>query len=306
MQELNQLLEKGTLAEVASFAEQAFEKLLLEIHSPATMDEIWPVFQANRPYQDLIRHWTAGHKTYRERQWETLCREMEKTAYSTRPFCLRCGECCQKGSPSLYKEDIGILQKGIAHRMDLLTLRLGEIGFSNLTHEPVLLSEERIKFKEKPGSRECLFFDPGTKRCRIYENRPVQCRIMECWDPDHYQALNSCGFLSRKELMNPDDPLLPIIEAHEKRCLLSKFQQALRNIKNGIPSGQAEALDLLQYDHHLRLIIEEKQGIGPENLVFLFGRALEDILFSYGFQFEKTSDGQFNLVFVNPDTISTE
>ncbi len=158
---------------------------------------------------------------------------MEKAAYATRPYCLRCGDCCRQGSPTLYVEDMTILRQGIIKRLDLLTLRPGEIGFSNATQDLVLLPEERIKIKEKPGGRECLFLDSETKGCSIYEDRPLQCRVMECWNPDNFQGLNSHTFLSRKELLNPDDPLIPIIESHTKRCCGYRPSGGLERDKKG-------------------------------------------------------------------------
>lgn len=299
------LFENGSPTEVRILAEQSLQQLLNQIHSPAAINELWREFQEKPLFRDLISHWSDGHKAYRERQWEALCREMEKTAYATRPYCLRCGECCQRGSPTLYEDDIGILRQGVLPRMDLMTLRLGEIGFSNATNDLVLLTEERIKVKEKPGGRECLLFEPENNSCRIYENRPLQCRVMECWSPDLYQSLDSHSFLSRRDLLNPDDPLIPVIDAHDKRCALSKLQGALSKIKMDTRIAQEEALDILQYDLHLRRLLEEKHGLGPENLVFLFGRALAELIPAFGFGFKKRSDGATILVPLGPEKDSS-
>ncbi len=213
------------------------------------------------------------------------------------PYCLRCGDCCRQGSPTLYVEDMTILRQGIIKRLDLLTLRPGEIGFSNATQDLVLLPEERIKIKEKPGGRECLFLDPETKGCSIYEDRPLQCRVMECWNPDNFQGLNSHAFLSRKELLNPDDPLIPIIESHTKRCGVTDLQEALSGIKKGMAAAQDEALDILFFDQHLREYLNQEQGIALENQVFLIGRPVSDLIYSFGFRIEEDSDGQLTLVF---------
>jgi Fe-S-cluster containining protein len=301
MIEPNHFFENGNPAEVKTLAEQSLQRLLIETHSPATMDELWPAFQENPLFQDVVSQWSIWPKADRERQWEALCRVMERTAYDTRPYCLRCGECCRKGSPTLYEDDIGILHQGILHRMDLITLRPGEIGFSNATNDLVLLTEERVKVKEKPGSRECLLFDSGNNGCRIYENRPLQCQVMECWNPDLYLTLDSHSFLTRRDLLNPDDPLVPVIEAHAKRCALSKLQEALSKIRMDPRVAQEEAMDILQFDLHLRELFEKNHGIGLENLVFLFGRALVDLIPSFGFGFKKKADGTTILVPLGPE-----
>ena len=295
MIDLEYLLEKGNSAEVETLIKQSLDQMLKEIHSPSNLEETWPDLRGKDICQNLINHWPDWNKAHRESRWEALCRELEKTAYGTRPFCLRCGECCQKGSPTLYADDLGILRRGIIKRTELITLRLGEIGFSNVTNDLVLLTEERVKVKEKPGSRQCLFFDPGDKGCRIYEDRPLQCRVMECWNPGGYQSLDSQRFLSRKELLSPDDPMMPVIEAHEKRCAIPKLQEVLSHINRGMASAQEEALDMVLYDQHLRRLLEDQKGIVPESQVFLFGRPLKDLILSFGFRFEKKADGQVGL-----------
>ena len=288
-------MEKGNSSEIEDLVKKSLESLLEEIHSPAEIEKVWTDWQSRPIYQDLIRHWPDWNKAHRESRWEALCRELEKAAYGTRPFCLRCGECCRKGSPTLYLEDLGILKRGIIKRSELITLRSGEIGFSNVTDDLVLLAEERVKVKEMPGSRQCLFLNPENQGCLIYEDRPLQCRVMECWNPEGYQALDARLFLSRKELLSPHDPLIPVIEVHEKRCAVSKLQEALSKIQKGRTSAQEEALDILLYDHHIRGFMEEKHGIGRENQALLFGRLLFDLLPSFGFQSHRGPDQRFSL-----------
>ena len=285
------VFKEESLGEIENQIRESLGRLLEQIHSPQSLDQLWPVFKGNDVLQKVLKEWAEWSADIRERRWEALCREMEKAAYGTRPYCLRCGECCRKGSPTLYDLDLKILRQGIIHRMDLMTLRAGEIGFSNTTDDLILLPEERIKVKEKPGTRECLFLDPGDHACRIYEDRPLQCQVMECWNPDGYQSLNAHSFLTRKDLLNPEDPLVPVIENHAKRCDLSKLQEALSKIKMDVRVGQEEAIDILQYDLHVRELLKEKQGIDPEHQVFLLGRAVVDLLPSFGYGFKKKADG---------------
>jgi Fe-S-cluster containining protein len=274
---------------------QSVERLLREIHSPASLDDLWPEIQNGSVYQNLFRHFSSWTESYRERQWEALCREMEKAAYATRPYCLRCGDCCRQGSPTLYFEDLPILRRGVIKRMDLLTLRSGEVGLSNETRELVLLAEERIKVKEKPGGRECFFLEPKTNGCRIYEDRPLQCRVMECWNPDHFQDLETQTFLSRKALLNPEDPLIAVIETHSKRCAMEDLQRALSRAQRGFAEAEEEALDILFFDEHLRRHLEEEKGINRDNQLFLFGRPVSNLITSFGFRIEEDRDGRINL-----------
>jgi Fe-S-cluster containining protein len=295
MIDLEDFLEKGDSAEFESLTRKLLEGLLEAIHSSVQIEELWLVVESESRFKEMRNYWSGWKRPFRERQWEAWCRDMEKMAYQTRPYCLLCGECCQKGSPTLYIEDQEILLRGMIKRTDLMTLRFGEIGFSSAKNDLVLISEERVKIKEKPGSRQCLFFNPEEKGCHIYENRPRQCRFMECWNPDQFQALEGLKFLSRKGLMNSDDPLLPVIEAHEKRCDFSKLHEILKRVRRGGAFAQEEILDMVFYDQHLRDFLAEKQGIGVENQDFLFGRPLKELILTFGFQLETGPDGTFSL-----------
>ena len=76
-------------------------------------------------------------------------------------------------------------------------------------------------------------------------------------------------FFHEKNLLNPDDPLIPIIESHTKRCAVPDLQEALSRIKEGIAAAQDEALDILFFDQHLREYLSRGTGNSPENQVFL-------------------------------------
>jgi Fe-S-cluster containining protein len=288
-------------ADIENQVKRSLKDLLEQIHSPVSLAELWIGFHDNKIFRDVLKNWPDWATSYRQRQWEALCREMEKAAYGTRPYCLHCGDCCRRGSPTLMNEDLPSLRKGILRRMDLITLREGELGFDNNTRELLLLEEERIKIKEKPGTRECLFWDSATKNCTIYEDRPIQCRVMECWNPDYFSRLKSQYYLSRKELLNPDDPLVPVIETHNNRCSLSLLQKALTRAKRGFADAQDEALDILFFDDHLRSHLQEAQGIAREHQLFLFGRPISDLIASFGFSIKENPNGRLILAF-NPES----
>jgi hypothetical protein len=118
---------------------------------------------------------------------------------------------------------------------------------------------------------------------------------MACWNPDNFQSLEGRRFLSRKDLMNPDDPLIPLIESHGKRCDLSQLHEVLGRIRKGGAFSQQEVLDMLLFDQHLREFLQEKQGLGGEHLEFLFGRSLKAMLPVFGLQLEIDADGTFNI-----------
>jgi Fe-S-cluster containining protein len=250
--------------------------------------------------EKLLDHWKAESLEDKEIFWDQCCRDMERLAYATRPYCLRCGECCRKSSPTLYREDFETVRRGIIPRETLITLRQGEMGFSHETGDVVILSEERLKIREKPGRQECLYLEPESGRCAIYENRPLQCRFLECWNPEKFNDLSRRSFLSRKNLINTDDRLLPVLEAHEVRCSLPRFRGLLAAIREGGPSLQEEALEMISYDLHLRGFLRESHGLGMEALGFLFGRPLLAMLPAFGFRLEDEPGRPARLIRLTP------
>ena len=180
---------EGPATELETQARRALREILLEIQSPAVFESVWIEVSGSRTYEKLLKHWESWNRTQRVNGWEGLARVVEKAAYATRPYCLKCGTCCRKGSPSLYPEDLPLVLRGAIKRTELMTLRKGEIGFSNERNELIQLSRELVKVQEKPGTRECLFFQSESGACGIYENRPLQCRTLECWNPKEFQRL---------------------------------------------------------------------------------------------------------------------
>lgn len=261
---------------------RSLERLLRDIRSPAAFGEVWSKLEAHPLYREAKGHWGSGSGSERQRLWEGLCREMERMAYATRPFCLRCGECCRRGSPTLVQEDLPLLRRGKISRLELITLRRGEIGFSNDGRGLILLKEERVKIKEKSRGRECLFFEATIPGCRIYEDRPLQCRLQECWNPDRYQGLEGRRFLSRKDLFGSDDPLWPVIESHERHCDCSALQEALSRLRRGMPEAEEEIVAACLFDRKVRRQLWQGQGIAPKHQLFLIGRPLTDLLSAYG------------------------
>jgi Fe-S-cluster containining protein len=280
------LLGISNLPELENFIRQSLSQLLHDIHSPSTLGDVWTAIRSLPGFQILPTKWPVWTTREKKVFWDQFSQDMERLAYATRPYCLRCGECCRKGSPTLYQEDIEIIRKGIVPRESLITLRQGETGFSFETQDLMILPEERLKVREKPGIRECLYFNPDSGGCAIYETRPIQCRDLECWNPEKFQDLSSRTFLSRKDLINPADRLLPVMEAHEERCSIRRFRGILATRRAGGASLQDEALEMISYDLHLRGFLQERHGLKAEALTFLFGRPLSILLPAFGFKLE--------------------
>jgi Fe-S-cluster containining protein len=286
--------------EIEIHLKRSLERMLQEIHSPASFQEVWPIFQAEPSFRQAFGQWAGWSEDRRENHWLVLSRALERKAYATRPYCLRCGECCRKGSPTFYREDLEIVRRGVVQREQLIALRPGEVGFSHEAQGLVVLAEERLKIREKPDSRECLFFLSASGDCTIYDHRPLQCRNLECWNPEGFEKLTPRVFLKRKDLINPDDPLLAVMESHDTKCSPENLKKALRKISEGGPSNQEEALDMLSFDRQIRQLLEEKYGLSPDQLTFLFGRPLPDLLPALGYRMEKGPEAGLGIVSSSP------
>ncbi|RPH89991.1 MAG: YkgJ family cysteine cluster protein [Desulfobacteraceae bacterium] len=287
---------EGPATELEAHARQALREILLEIQSPAAFDSVWIEVSGSEPYKRLLNHWEPWNRKQRANGWEGLARRVEKAAYATRPYCLKCGTCCRKGSPSLYPEDLPLVLRGTIKRTDLMTLRKGEIGFSNEQNELIQLTREQVKIREKPGTRECLFFQSESGVCGIHENHPLQCRTLECWNPEGFQRLERVRPLNRLDFFAPLDPVLPVIKAHEEKCDLLSLERSLQRAGEQRKDGQDRVMEGLGFDRHTREFLEEKYGFRPEHLLFLLGRPLTEVVASFGYRISLDPDGRLKVL----------
>ena len=287
---------KGPATDLETHARQALREILLAIHSPAAFESVWIEVSGSGPYWELLNYWENWNWKQRVNGWEGFARVVGKAAYATRPYCLKCGTCCRKGSPSLDQEDLPLVLRGVIKRTDLMTLRKGEIGFSNEQNELIQISREQVKIREKPGTRECLFFQDESGACGIYENRPLQCRTLECWNPGEFQGLENRRPLNRLALFDPLDPVLPVIKAHEEKCDLMNLESGLKRAGEQAKDGQDRLMEGLGFDRHTREFLGETYGFRPEHLLFLLGRPLTEVVASLGYKISLNPDGRLKVL----------
>jgi Fe-S-cluster containining protein len=287
---------EGPSTDLETHARQALREILLEIQSPAAFESVWSEVSESRTYGELLKRWESWNRKQRMNGWEGLTRVVEKAAYATRPHCIQCGTCCRKGSPSLYQEDLPLVLRGAIQRTDLMTLRKGEIGFSNERNELIQLSREQVKIREKPGTRECLFFQTESGTCGIYENRPLQCLTLECWNPQGFQGLERGRPLKRLDLFDPLDPIRPVIQSHDEKCDLLNLEKSLKRAGQQKKDDQDRVMEVLGFDRYIREFLGEKYGFRPEHLVFLLGRPLTEVVASLGYRISLDPDGRLQVL----------
>lgn len=208
-----------------------------------------------------------------------------------RTECILCGDCCRQGSPTLHNEDLEILGRGGISQTQLVTLRKGEPVYSPYEEKPVYLREERIKIREKPGTRECVFLDPETSRCINYADRPVQCRAQACWDPGPAREIAAQPCLTRRDLFREVDLILELIEEHDSRCRFENLEGAFDRLHKSGGESIDEVIETLAFEDHFRHFVAERLDLPGEVLELFFGRSFSDMVGLFGFRVERRPDG---------------
>ncbi len=275
----------------------AANRIIENLHAEEErLDEILTDIEKNSFYQDFLNSWEDISPEERSRKWKQQLELIVQTVYATRPYCLRCGDCCSRVSPSLHPEDLDLLKDGILRFSDLYTLRKGEPVLNNITATLDNLSGELVKLKEKPENTQCYFYDESEKSCRIYDRRPLQCRTQECWNPQALEKLWSGDKLTRRHLLRNDAELLELIDVHEQRCSTEKLDSAVKKYwETGEASELDPVIDMLSQDLIIRNFFTERLGRSEEELDFLLGRPLAKVVEAYKLKVEKDEDGTYHL-----------
>ncbi|MBW2259715.1 MAG: YkgJ family cysteine cluster protein [Deltaproteobacteria bacterium] len=209
----------------------------------------------------------------------------------SRTHCIRCGTCCTKGGPTLHDEDAVLFSNGVLNKADVYTLRKGEV-VRNIDDTLTVIEQEMIKIKGQGESWSCMFYDDDENACKIYQNRPAECRALQCWALKGLKEVMARLCLQRKDLINPGDGVLRIIEAHEEKCGYAMLDLAVRRLEGADPEKAVEdILDLLRYDDHLRPFLAEKLKMDPDVMDFFFGRPLKTTIRMHGLCVKEEGDG---------------
>jgi len=208
-------------------------------------------------------------------------------------ICVRCGECCEKGSPTLLSGDLGLFQREVLSLNDVYTLRPGEKATTR-EGEVTALTEERLKVREVPGSRQCWFYLAANQTCRIYADRPEQCRRQNCWgEPPPPTAPEE--LLQRRHLFVGVPEVWDLIREHQARCDCAGVVRHLADLGAGVDAAGDALFEALHFDHYLRQMLIDDWGLTPGATEFLLGRPLSEFLETFGLNATLTPEGVFSL-----------
>jgi Fe-S-cluster containining protein len=211
--------------------------------------------------------------------------------------CQRCGTCCEKGGPSLHREDRPLVEAGQIPVRCLFTIRRGELARDNVKGILAPLAEEIIKIKGQPGRWTCLFYDNKTRGCGIYAHRPLECRALNCRDTRRIEKVYETDRLTRRDLLSGVDGLWDLVETHERRCGYDGLKSLVREgDRDGRPKKEEALLEVIRYDSHVRRLTTEQGGMDGSMLDFIFGRPLVDTIRIFDIALVK-ENGAYRLVF---------
>jgi Fe-S-cluster containining protein len=294
---MRKLFNSGNRKQFVAGVRLALQQILVRLHVESHYAQVMTQIKREPRYRDLTNTWEKLKPAVRIQKWQELMERLVQVAYATRPYCLRCGECCRLGSPSLHQEDTDLMIRGLVSTRQLYTLRKGEPVRFNLEARLGPLPRELIKIKEDPENRHCVFYLEHQSSCRIYDQRPLQCRVQACWNPGALEKLWQQEKLTRRQFLKDDQDLLQLLAAHDERCAPEKLDAVFKQLhESGDLAALDQVLDILRQDTAFRGFLREKLNREDDELEFLLGRPLAEIIRIYGVKVERTEDGTYHLL----------
>ena len=194
--------------------------------------------------------------------------------------CKRCGTCCMKGGPILHHEDKNILRAGHIGYQHLITIRKGEMAYNPIKEKLEPVHKEIIKVAGKGENWSCVFYDDEKASCTIYSHRFLECRLLKCWDTSEIMSIIGRNTIIRADIINPDDPIMSVIETHEQECSYQEVETLLSALsKKKDKSAPLKRLtELVRKDLSIRSFALSELGLKAEFELFIFGRPLFKVL----------------------------
>lgn len=204
--------------------------------------------------------------------------------------CYQCGNCCKEGGPALHTGDIELVKNGGIPVSSLITIRKGELGLHPVSGKIQPVAAELVKIVGTGRNWVCCYFDEA-KGCTVYDTRPVACRALKCWDTEEILGLVEKDTLSRIDLLEHDDPLIPVINEHERICPCEDLQTVHSGI--GLVTDELrKKLDKRVRDDlrfRARVILDFELKVSEE--LFYFGRPLFQLLQQLGVGVYESQNG---------------
>jgi Fe-S-cluster containining protein len=286
-------LSKGPREVMASIWQQYLSEVLQLSPQGRRFQLLRQEIEKAAGFKEIYENWNDLAVASRGAAWRRLMTATRDKIEAVAESCVRCGECCEKGSPTLLTPDLDLLQREVLTWNDVYTLRPGEL-VTDREGKVVPLELERLKIREVPGSRQCWFYLAATQSCRIYDDRPEQCRRQNCWaDPARPPAV--AQLLSRRQVLAGVPEIWELIAEHEERCNYAAVTRALQDLAAGKEEAGDILFEALHFDHYLREMLLCEWEMTPAAVELLLGRPLPEFLQDQGLQAILTPEGVFRL-----------
>lgn len=208
----------------------------------------------------------------------------EKQRKIPRNSCIRCGTCCLKGGPTLHQEDKKILLAGHVGHQHLVTIRKGELALNPVSGKLEPVPHELIKIRGNEKDWSCCFYIKKEASCAIYVHRFIECRLLKCWDTSEIMPVIGKNTIIRADIINPNDPILKVIETHEQECPYHEVEKLIFNLSRKTDKSRnlAKLTELVRKDLSIRSYAISELGLQTEFELFIFGRPLFKVLSDRG------------------------
>jgi Fe-S-cluster containining protein len=286
-------LAKGPREVLAAIWNDYLEEVLQVSSKSARYQILRREIESAAGFKEVHENWNTLPPESRAIAWRRLMTASRNQLMQRGDSCVRCGECCEQGSPTLLGPDLKLFQRDVLTWNDVYTLRPGEKATTR-EGQVTALQEERLKVREVPGSRQCWFYLAATQTCRIYEDRPEQCRRQNCWGepppPPEPEEL-----LQRRHLFAGVPEVWDLIQEHQDRCDCAAVARLLPDLDAGREEAGDALFEALHFDHYLRQMLIDDWGLTTGATEFLLGRPLAEFLGTYGLNATLTPEGVFRL-----------
>jgi Fe-S-cluster containining protein len=286
-------LAKGPRAALAPIWKDYLAEVLQAAPKSARYRILRREIEAAAGFKEVYESWNSLSPESRAIAWRRLMTASRNQLLERAGTCVRCGECCEKGSPTLLSLDLGLFHRDVLTLKDVYTLRPGEKATTR-EGEVTTLTEERLKVREVPGTRQCWFYLAANQACRIYADRPEQCRRQNCWgEPPPPTAPEE--LLQRRHVFAAVPELWDLIQEHQARCDCAEVLRGLAELGAGVDTAGDALFEALHFDHYLRQLLIGDWGLTPGATEFLLGRPLSEFLETLGLNATLTPEGVFSL-----------
>jgi len=204
--------------------------------------------------------------------------------------CRKCGNCCRQGGPSLHEHDLSLVRTGKIPISGLITIRKGELTDNPLAGGIHPAGVELVKIAGTGREWDCCYYDLK-KGCTIYSYRPLACVLLKCWDTEEILSIVEKETLGRLDILSTDDPLVPVIEEHERICPLPDFM-GIRGKRGRLSGSQERELEkLVRNDLRFRTRVIRDYDLKLSEELFYFGRPLFQLLQPLGVLVSESPSG---------------